>query len=79
MSRMKIVWGDKDSVPEKWAVDISTDNENWVPWINGDNKSLDNFSLWPAYRVSTERNPLKPVTCVIGLLTTKTGLFASGL
>ncbi len=49
MSRMKIVWGDKDSVPEKWAVDISTDNENWVPWINGDNKSLDNFSLWPAY------------------------------
>ena len=49
MSRMKIVWGDKDSVPEKWAVDISTDNESWVPWINGDNKSLDNFSLWPAY------------------------------
>ena len=49
MSRMKIVWGDKDSVPEKWAVDISTDNENWAPWINGDNKSLDNFSLWPAY------------------------------
>ncbi|MFA6224052.1 MAG: discoidin domain-containing protein [Desulfomonilaceae bacterium] len=49
MSRMRIVWGDDDSVPELWAVDISTDNENWVPWINGDNKNLDNFSLWPAY------------------------------
>lgn len=49
ISRMRIVWGDEDSVPEQWAVDISIDNENWAPWITGDNKNLDDFSLWPGY------------------------------
>ncbi len=35
---MRIVWGNKESVPEQWELDISTDNENWEPWIKGDKK-----------------------------------------
>jgi hypothetical protein len=49
ISRARIVWSDRESVPKQWELDISTDNENWEPWIKGDNKQLDNFSLWPGY------------------------------
>jgi hypothetical protein len=48
LSRLRIVWDD-DSVPEEWAVDFSSDGQNWNPWTKGDNKGLDNFSRWPGY------------------------------
>ncbi|MGO8822174.1 MAG: discoidin domain-containing protein [Desulfomonilaceae bacterium] len=49
ISRARIVWGDRESVAKQWELDISADNQNWEPWIKGDNKQLDNFSLWPGY------------------------------
>ena len=48
LSRLRLVWDD-DSVPEEWAVDISSDGETWSPWVHGANKELDNFSRWPGY------------------------------
>ena len=48
LSRFRLVWDD-DSVPEEWAVDFSSDGQNWNPWIKGDNKVLDDFSWWPGY------------------------------
>lgn len=48
LSRLRIVWDD-DSVPEEWAVDFSSDGQNWNLWTKGDNKVLDEFSRWPGY------------------------------
>jgi hypothetical protein len=48
LSRLRLVW-DNGSVPEEWAVDISSDGQTWNPWVNGTNKELDNFSWWPGY------------------------------
>jgi len=48
LSRMRLVWDDS-SVPDEWAVDVSSDGENWNPWIKGDNQGLDDFSWWPGY------------------------------
>jgi hypothetical protein len=49
MSRLRLVWGDEKSVPEKWAVDISNDGQSWDTWVEASDKNLDNFSLWPGY------------------------------
>jgi hypothetical protein len=48
LSRLRLVWDDS-SVPEEWAVDVSSDGENWNPWVTGDKQGLDDFSWWPAY------------------------------
>ena len=48
LSRLRLVWDDS-SVPEEWAVDISLDGENWKTWVQGNDKGLDSFSLWPGY------------------------------
>ena len=48
LSRLRLVW-DHSSVPEEWAVDISTDGVAWNTWIRGDDKQLDSFSWWPGY------------------------------
>ncbi len=48
LSRLRIVWDD-DSVPEEWAVDFSSDGQNWNLWTKGDNEGLDHFSRWPGY------------------------------
>ncbi len=48
LSRLRLVWDD-DSVPEEWAVEVSTDGSNWKPWIKGNNLELDEFSWWPGY------------------------------
>ncbi|MDQ7783561.1 MAG: discoidin domain-containing protein [Desulfomonilaceae bacterium] len=49
MSRLRLVWADEQSVPEKWAVDVSRDGQSWDAWVEASNKDLDNFSLWPGY------------------------------
>ncbi len=48
LSRLRLVW-DHDSVPKEWAVDVSSDGQNWNPWVKGDDKELDDFSWWPGY------------------------------
>ncbi len=48
LSRLRLVWDD-DSVPKEWAVDVSSDGQNWNPWVKGDTQELDDFSWWPGY------------------------------
>jgi hypothetical protein len=48
LSRLRLVWDDS-SVPEEWVMDISLDGENWKTWVQGNDKRLDNLSLWPGY------------------------------
>jgi hypothetical protein len=48
LSRLRLVWDDS-SVPEEWVMDISLDGENWKTWVQGNDKGLDNLSLWPGY------------------------------
>jgi hypothetical protein len=49
VSRVRIVWADKESVPEKWACDVSSDGKTWKNWVEGSNKDLDAFSWWPGF------------------------------
>ncbi len=47
ISRLRIVWGDTNSVPEKWAIYVSEDGEKWHNWINVENTTTDSFDQWP--------------------------------
>ncbi|MFH0958190.1 MAG: discoidin domain-containing protein, partial [Pseudomonadota bacterium] len=49
MSRLRLVWGDEESVPEKWEIDVSTDNINWSPFYEGSNDDIDSYSRWPGF------------------------------
>jgi hypothetical protein len=48
LSRLRLVWDD-NSIPKEWAVEISTDGQNWSPWIKGADRTPDQFSWWPGY------------------------------
>jgi hypothetical protein len=49
VSRLRIVWANKEAVPEEWAVEASMDNENWILITKADKSELDNYSQWPGY------------------------------
>lgn len=49
ISRMRIVWGDKGSVPREWRVDISADARKWTTWLDVNDTQTDTFDQWPGY------------------------------
>jgi hypothetical protein len=49
MSRLRLVWADAVSVPEKWIVEVSIDRENWLTFAEATNKQTDNYSQWPGF------------------------------
>ena len=49
MSRMRLVWGDEESIPERWTIEVSTDNVHWSTFYEGNNKDTDNYSRWPGF------------------------------
>ncbi len=49
ISRLRIVWGDKASVPKGWRVDVSEDGKEWTPWIKKEETVTDNYDQWPGY------------------------------
>lgn len=49
MSRLRLVWGDEQSTPEEWVVEVSTDNQQWKLFCEGSNKTTDNYSRWPGF------------------------------
>jgi hypothetical protein len=49
VSRTRLVWADDASVPEKWAIEASSDGKDWQPLVNADRTSIDNFSRWPGF------------------------------
>lgn len=49
ISRLRIVWGGSDSVPQEWRIDISKDGADWKTWLNAKNVVQDHFDQWPGY------------------------------
>ncbi|HMK36889.1 MAG TPA: discoidin domain-containing protein [Desulfomonilaceae bacterium] len=49
VSRLRIVWGDAQSVPQAWQVDISEDGATWKSWYKTDKTSTDNYDQWPGF------------------------------
>jgi len=49
ISRMRLVWGDQGSTPGRWAVEVSTDQQVWRPFVELTNQSTDNYSRWPGF------------------------------
>ncbi len=49
ISRLRIVWGDKKSVPSNWKVELSTDGKSWEPWLTVNKTRMDNFDQWPGF------------------------------
>jgi hypothetical protein len=49
VSRMRIVWADKTSVPKKWVVEWSVDRTDWKTLVRSENAVLDSLSRWPGF------------------------------
>ncbi len=49
VSRMRIVWADKTSVPKKWVVEWSVDRTDWKTLVQSENAELDSLSRWPGF------------------------------
>lgn len=50
ISRLRIVWGDEESVPEEWLLEISEDGAAWKNWIrvSGSGRTMtDGYDQWP--------------------------------
>jgi len=47
VSRLRIVWGEEESVPGSWSVDISEDGVNWKNWVEIGKTQTDRFDQWP--------------------------------
>jgi hypothetical protein len=47
VSRLRLVWGDSQSVPKSWKMEISEDGTNWTPWVKIDETKTDNYDQWP--------------------------------
>jgi len=49
VSRVRVVWGEEESVPEQWVVETSTDGETWRSFVQSDNTRTDSYSRWPGF------------------------------
>jgi hypothetical protein len=49
LSRLRIVWGDAQSVPKAWSVDVSEDGTSWKPWLNVTDTKTDAYDQWPGF------------------------------
>ncbi|MDQ7781527.1 MAG: discoidin domain-containing protein [Desulfomonilaceae bacterium] len=49
VSRVRLVWADEESVPEKWAVEVSTDRNTWKTLVEATREHTDNYSQWPGF------------------------------
>ncbi len=49
ISRLRIVWGDKESVPQGWKLDLSLDKKDWETWFTISKTVTDRFDKWPGY------------------------------
>jgi hypothetical protein len=46
---VRLVWADRESVPEKWTVEVSADRESWQTLVEATNQQTDNYSQWPGF------------------------------
>jgi hypothetical protein len=49
VSRLRIVWGDKQSVPSEWRLEISEDGTTWKDWLSVSGTRTDAYDQWPGY------------------------------
>jgi hypothetical protein len=49
VSRLRIVWGNEQTVPEAWKIDISEDGQNWKKWLTVDKTRTDPYDQWPGF------------------------------
>jgi hypothetical protein len=49
VSRLRIVWADKASVPRSWKIDFSEDGKSWKEWAAFNPAVTDNFDQWPGF------------------------------
>ncbi|HTY22509.1 MAG TPA: discoidin domain-containing protein [Desulfomonilaceae bacterium] len=49
VSRLRIVWGDEQSVPQQWRVEISEDGSHWKTWYTVDKAVTDKYDQWPGF------------------------------
>ncbi|MGC8657857.1 MAG: discoidin domain-containing protein [Desulfomonilaceae bacterium] len=49
VSRARIVWGDEQSTPAEWVLEVSTDGKEWKTFCSGDRQAVDYYSWWPGY------------------------------
>lgn len=49
ISRLRIVWGDEQSVPKEWRVEVSEDGQKWKDWLTVTQTKTDAYDQWPGY------------------------------
>lgn len=49
LSRMRLVWGDEEAVPQQWGIEVSEDLVNWKNFVTGSDEQTDNYSRWPGF------------------------------
>jgi hypothetical protein len=49
VSRLRVVWGGKGSVPREWAVDFSEDGKDWKTWAKFSDAKPDPYDQWPGF------------------------------
>ncbi len=49
VSRLRIVWANEKSVPEKWQVELSRDGKEWKNWFTVTDTVTDRFDQWPGF------------------------------
>lgn len=49
VSRLRIVWGDKESLPKHWKIEFSDDGQKWTTWVSESNVHVDGYDQWPGF------------------------------
>ncbi len=55
ISRLRIVWGNEDTVPKNWKIDISKDGLNWKNWLTVDGAKTDKYDQWPGFEYYADK------------------------
>jgi hypothetical protein len=49
VSRLRIVWGGKESAPRDWAMEFSEDGKQWTTWAKFTDVKPDSYDQWPGF------------------------------
>jgi hypothetical protein len=49
VSRFRIVWADKASVPGSWKIEFSEDGKSWKEWAAFEKTKTDDYDRWPGF------------------------------
>jgi hypothetical protein len=49
VSRLRLVWGDNQSVPTSWKMELSEDGSTWTEWFTIPETKPDYYDQWPGF------------------------------